>query len=59
MPVVVVDVFGEDGMGVVFASWGNSDTADITVTNVSGLTTLLETAAGEVPSRFRTVGYIS
>lgn len=36
------------GQGRLIVSWGNPDTADITVTNVSGLTTHLETAGGDL-----------
>ncbi|WP_327090018.1 alpha/beta hydrolase family protein [Nonomuraea sp. NBC_01738] len=40
--------FDVTGQGRLIVSWGDPDTADITVTNVSGLTTRLETAAGDL-----------
>jgi hypothetical protein len=40
--------FDLDGLGRLIVSWGDPDTADITVTSVSGLASELDTAAGDL-----------
>ncbi|MFI6499036.1 alpha/beta hydrolase [Nonomuraea typhae] len=47
-PPPLLLAFDVTGQGRLIVSWGDPDTADITVTNVSGLTTRLETAGGDL-----------
>ncbi|MFI6499012.1 alpha/beta hydrolase [Nonomuraea typhae] len=47
-PAPLLLAFDLTGQGRLIISWGNPDTADITVTSVSGLTSGLDTAQGDL-----------
>ncbi|WP_084960155.1 alpha/beta hydrolase [Thermoactinospora rubra] len=47
-PPLLLLAFDLNGLGRLIVSWGDPDTADITVTSVSGLTSGLDAAAGDL-----------
>ncbi|MFI6298996.1 alpha/beta hydrolase [Nonomuraea sp. NPDC050790] len=47
-PLPLLLAFDVAGQGRLIVSWGNPDTADVTVTNVSGLTSGLDAAHGDL-----------